>query len=292
MSRQPEKKPRADRFGMPPLANPYDLSTWQAERTGPRTGRPEPQDQDRRRSERHGQATARTERTGPATSGDGRGERTSFSRAVPGSGGPHAPMHSPDTGRLDDDEDHEPEAELFDPVDLPTPDDPFELARRTINRSRAAARDRGLFPISAKTQARDVRDRSRGAPGYSGARPDPRDPQGIGLILRRVLSDLGWNAGMNSGRVLAEWDEIVGERLATHCRPVSFEDGVLVVSASSSAWAAQLRLLTPQLVTTIEEHVGSHVVSELKVTGPAAAQRSWKKGPRTVTWRGPRDTYG
>src|SRR5699024_8888430 len=228
-SRQPEKKPRADRFGMPPLANPYDLSTWQAERTGPRTGRPEPQDQDRRRSERHGQATARTERPGPATSGDGRGEPTSFSPVDPG--------------------------------DLPTPDDPCELARRTISRSRAAARDRGLFPTSAKTQARDVRDRSRGAPGYSGARPDPRDPQGIGLILRRVLSDLGWNAGMNSGRVLAEWDEIVGERLATHCRPVSFEDGVLVVSASSSAWAAQLRLLTPQLVTTIEEHVGSHVVS-------------------------------
>src|SRR5690625_3700416 len=120
---------------------------------------------------------------------------TAFSGGVPGPRGPHAPIHSPDTGRLDDDKDHEPEAELFDPVDLPTPDDPFELARRTINRSRAAARDRGLFPISAKTQARDVRDRSRGAPGYSGARPDPRDPQGIGLILRRVLSDLGWNAG-------------------------------------------------------------------------------------------------
>src|SRR5690625_6754301 len=97
MSRQPEKKPRAERFGMPPLANLYDLSTWQAERTGPRAGRPEPQDQDRRRSERHVQASARTERTGPATSGDGRGEPTSFSRAVPGSGGPHAPMHSPDT---------------------------------------------------------------------------------------------------------------------------------------------------------------------------------------------------
>src|SRR5699024_266812 len=78
--------------------------------------------------------------------------------------------------------------------------------------------------------------------------PDPRDPQGIGLILRRVLSDLGWNAGMNSGRVLAEWDEIVGERLATHCRPVSFEDGVLVVSASSFAWAAQVGRLDPQPV--------------------------------------------
>ena len=174
----------------------------------------------------------------------------------------------------------------------PAPPDPFELARRTVNRSRAAARDRGLFPISAKTQARDVRDRSGRAPGYSGSRPDPRDPQGIQNVLRRVLDDLGWNAGMSAGRVLEEWDEIVGERIATHCRPVSFEDGVLVVSASSSAWASQLRMLTPQVITTIEEHVGSHVISELKVTGPAAAQRSWKKGRRTVTWRGPRDTYG
>src|SRR5690625_3272032 len=302
MSRQPEEKPGADRFGMPPLANPYDLSTWQAEQTGPRTGRAEPRDDDLRRPEPNGPATARPGRTGQdaarsggtgaAASADGPGDPSSFARAVHGSAGVRAPMRSPDTGPLVSDEHREPEDELFDPVDLPTPDDPFELARRTINRSRAAARDRGLFPISAKTQARDVGDRSRGAPGYSGARPDPRDPQGIGLILRRVLSDLGWNAGMNSGRVLAEWDEIVGERLATHCRPVSFEDGVLVVSASSSAWAAQLRLLTPQLVTTIEGHVGSHVVSELKVTGPAAAQRSWKKGPRTVTWRGPRDTYG
>src|SRR5699024_1037543 len=145
---------------------------------------------------------------------------------------------------------------------------------------------------SAKTQARDVRDRSRGAPGYSGARPDPRDPQGIGLILRRVLSDLGGNAGMNSGRVLAEWDEIVGERRATDCRPVSFQAGVLLLCAPSAAWARPPRLLARQPVTTIERPGGSHVVAELEVTGPAAAQRSWKKGPRTVTWRGPRDTYG
>lgn len=181
---------------------------------------------------------------------------------------------------------------LFDPPELPAAADPFELARRTVNRSRAAARDRGLFPISAKTQARDVRDRSGRAPGYSGSRPDPRDPQGIENVLKKVLGNLGWNAGMSAGRVLEEWDDIVGERLATHCRPVSFDEGVLVVSASSSAWAAQLRMLTPQLITAIEERVGSHVISKLTVTGPAAAQRSWKKGRRTVTWRGPRDTYG
>ena len=251
----------------PRLANPYDLSTWAGAGA---TGQPAP-----------AQEEPPAEREQPRQRGPA---RPRASQPVP-----RAPAAAPPAPPDD------PEGEvtvLFDPPELPAPPDPFELARRTVNRSRAAARDRGLFPISAKTQARDVRDRSGRAPGYSGSRPDPRDPQGIQNVLRRVLGDLGWNAGMSAGRVLEEWDEIVGERIATHCRPVSFEDGVLVVSASSSAWASQLRMLTPQVITTIEEHVGSHVISELKVAGPAAAQRSWKKGRRTVTWRGPRDTYG
>ena len=188
-------------------------------------------------------------------------------------------------------EDETDRIDPWDPPDLPRDlVDPFELARRTVNQSRAAARDRGLFPISAKTQARDLRDRSGNAPGYSGARPDPRDPQGIQNVLRRVLGSLGWEEGMSSGRVLEEWDQIVGEEIAAHCRPVSLDAGVLRVSASSSAWATQMRMLTPQIITRIHEHVGAAVISELTVTGPAA--QSWKKGRRTVTWRGPRDTYG
>lgn len=259
------------------LANPYDLSTWT--RGNPSSAQP---------------ASAR-----PASA-----EHT-WSEPASGGRAPADPRRGPtrrsleDAPRPDPEAAQEPgpdraaEAEIaYDPLELPATSDPFELARRTVNRSRAAARDRGLFPISAKTQARDVRDRSGRAPGYSGARPDPRDPQNIELVLRKVLGDLGWTAGISAGQVLEDWDEIVGERIAMHCRPVSFEDGVLIVSASSSAWAAQLRMLTPQLITTIEEHVGSHVVSELKVTGPAAAERTWKKGRRTVTWRGPRDTYG
>ena len=261
----------------PRLANPYDLSTWAT----PAAGGPQ-------RVEEHGEAQVGEGYEGSRRDA-GRAGAARSDAAYPGTGssGASAPVFRDDDGAGSATPDV-----FFDPPELPAASDPFELARRTVNRSRAAARDRGLFPISAKTQARDLRDRSGRAPGYSGSRPDPRDPQGIEMVLRRVLGNLGWNAGMNTGRVLEEWDEIVGERIATHCRPVSFEEGVLVVSASSSAWASQLRMLTPQLITTIEEHVGSHVVSELKVTGPAAAERTWKKGRRTVTWRGPRDTYG
>lgn len=246
------------------VANPYQLSTWS--RTDAEAQSAE-QDQcaDTAAASQTGPGHARTQ-MGPASHSTG------------------------DAVQADDDASQDPP----DPPELPRADDPFELARRTVNRSRAAARDRGLFPISAKTQQRahDLRDRSLSAPGFSGARPDPRDPQSIAGVMRRVLGDLGWTEGMNAGRVLEEWDEIVGPSVAEHCRPVSLDAGVLVVSASSSAWAAQLRMLTPQLISRIEEHVGAHVISELTVTGPAAAQRSWKKGRRTVTWRGVRDTYG
>ncbi len=277
----------------PRLANPYGLGTW----TGaePDAAETAPAD-DESRGARHvtsrhpmSQASGSQSpepRTPQPPPGSASTPRT-LARTAPRQPAGTSPVAA---GRGAGDV--EGEQVFYDPPELPSPPDPFELARRTVNRSRAAARDRGLFPISAKTQARDVRDRSGRAPGYSGSRPDPRDPQGIESVLRKVLGTLGWNAGMSAGRVLEEWDDIVGERIATHCRPVSFEEGVLVVSASSSAWASQLRMLTPQLITTIEERVGSHVISELKVTGPAAAERTWKKGRRTVTWRGPRDTYG
>ncbi|WP_227488266.1 DUF721 domain-containing protein [Brachybacterium subflavum] len=259
------------------VPNPYDLGTWreraaQEERRQALAG-----SGGRRAPARRDDATSPMKGVAERSAGqpaDQAAEEPAF-----GSAG-QTPV---DADRVDE--------EPVDPPELPRSDDSFELARRTVNRSRAAARDRGLFPISAKTQGLHER-RRRSTPGYSGSRPDARDPQGLEAVMRRVLGDLGWTEGMNSGRVLEEWDEIVGPSVAEHCTPVSLDEGVLVVSASSSAWATQMRMLTPRLISTIEEHVGAHVVSELRVTGPAAAERTWKRGRRTVTWRGPRDTYG
>jgi predicted nucleic acid-binding Zn ribbon protein len=253
------------------VPNPYDLGTWR-ERAAQEERRQALAGSGGRRSATSASGSLPTPR--PGAGGCARSRR----RAAERSGRARCE-------KLAVDEDP------VDPPELPRSDDSFELARRTVNRSRAAARDRGLFPISAKTQGVHER-RRRSTPGYSGSRPDARDPQGLEAVMRRVLGDLGWTEGMNSGRVLEEWDEIVGPSVAEHCTPVSLDEGVLVVSASSSAWATQMRMLTPRLISTIEEHVGAHVVSELRVTGPAAAERTWKRGRRTVTWRGPRDTYG
>ena len=59
--------------------------------------------------------------------------------------------------------------------------------------------------------------------------------------------------------------------------PTALRDGVLSVSAESTAWATQLRMVQAQLLAKIAAAVGDGVVSALKITGPAAP--SWRKGP-------------
>ena len=83
---------------------------------------------------------------------------------------------------------------------------------------------------------------------------------------------------------------VVGEQIAAHAAPTSLHDGVLTVSAESTAWATQLRMVQAQLLAKIAAAVGDGVVTSLRIIGPAAP--SWRKGPYHIAGRGPRDTYG
>ncbi len=95
---------------------------------------------------------------------------------------------------------------------------------------------------------------------------------------------------MAEGTVFAEWPAVVGEQIAEHATPTVLRDGVLSVTAESTAWATQLRMVQAQLLAKIAAAVGDGVVTSLKITGPTAP--SWRKGPRHISGRGPRDTYG
>jgi len=109
-------------------------------------------------------------------------------------------------------------------------------------------------------------------------------------MVRRLMVERGWEETTAAAGVLANWDSLVGPEVADHCRPQSLTDGELVLVAESSAWATQLRLLTRTLSARLAERVGTGVVTSIVVRGPV--QADWRKGPRRVRGRGPRDTYG
>jgi len=165
-----------------------------------------------------------------------------------------------------------------------------DLARRALEEARAAARASGKSVGQGRASpVRKLRARG-GRRGWSGARPDDRDPQLFAQLATRIAKSRGWDGKVAEGTVFGRWGGVVGEDIASHATPVSLQDGVLGITAESTAWATQLRMLQPQILAKIAAAVGPGVVRQLKITGPAAP--SWRKGDRHIKGRGPRDTYG
>lgn len=135
------------------------------------------------------------------------------------------------------------------------------------------------------------RTRRRVPPKASGSHPDARDPQLLDSSLGRLVSDRGWALDLRVHGVFGRWAELVGDEVAQHCHPVSFADGKLTVQTDSTAWATQMRLLTPQLVKRLNEELGHGSVTVIDVVGPNLP--NWRRGRLSVRdGRGPRDTYG
>jgi predicted nucleic acid-binding Zn ribbon protein len=164
-----------------------------------------------------------------------------------------------------------------------------DIAREALRAARDAAAEKAAeraakMPARKYTGARGRRRR------WSGPGPDDRDPQLFGRLIARVSLDRGWSPRLTDATVLGRWRHLVGAEIADHCTPVSLNDGELVLQAESTAWATQLRTLQRQLLTRLAAAVGKDVVKRIRVVGPSGP--SWRRGPRTVRGRGPRDTYG
>ena len=166
----------------------------------------------------------------------------------------------------------------------------IDLVRRTLEEARAAARaqgkDAGRGRAAAPAPRRVAGQRRR----WSGPGPDARDPQPLGRLTRDLAKRRGWSSQVAEGTVLGNWVTVVGHQIADHATPTALNEGVLSVAAESTAWATQLRMIQSQLLAKIAAAVGNGVVTSMKITGPAAP--SWRKGPRHIAGRGPRDTYG
>ncbi|HJQ02074.1 MAG TPA: DciA family protein [Jatrophihabitans sp.] len=113
----------------------------------------------------------------------------------------------------------------------------------------------------------------------------------IGAIVGQSITELGWVGPLAEARLLGHWSSVVGAEIASRCQPVSLVDGELRISAESTAWATQLRMMAPQLLARICHELPPGTVRKLVISGPSGP--SWKRGPWSMRGgRGVRDTYG
>lgn len=136
-----------------------------------------------------------------------------------------------------------------------------------------------------RTRRTELGDGSGAAPFEPG-----RDPGLLGSALAGLLRERGWEADLARSELFVGWADAVGPAVADHTSPTSLEEGVLVVRCDSTAWATQLGLMRPQLLTALANRFPDAGVIGLRILGPDVP--SFKRGFRSVPGRGPRDTYG
>jgi predicted nucleic acid-binding Zn ribbon protein len=158
------------------------------------------------------------------------------------------------------------------------------LAAEALARARADAWARGDRPGSTRSSRQGNQnhnqDVERTGVTLTGpqsvawsARPRRDDPQPLNAAVGGLLSARGWRQRVAVGAVFGNWPLIVGPQLASHTRADGFENGELTVTADSDAWAAQVRLMAPQLIKRLAEELGHGTVTRIRVRGPSAPKR-------------------
>jgi predicted nucleic acid-binding Zn ribbon protein len=144
--------------------------------------------------------------------------------------------------------------------------------------------------VRATSTPAPQRKRSSGPPTMSGSGADARDPKLANNVLASYIAARDWEVSVSIHTLLDRWADIVGEQVAAHSKPETYDSGIVVVRTDSTTWATQLRTIASQIVAKLNESVGDGAVTRVEVRGPDAP--TWKHGRLRVKGRGPRDTFG
>jgi len=102
--------------------------------------------------------------------------------------------------------------------------------------------------------------------GFKGREERSGEAVPLGNIVEGLFDRKEFRSGGALGRLASRWGLIVGDRLAAETSPLRLESGVLVVAASTAAWAAQVRFLAEEIRRRADLELGSDVVKRVRVT--------------------------
>lgn len=70
------------------------------------------------------------------------------------------------------------------------------------------------------------------------------------------------------------WPLVAGKPMARHSRPVGFQGGTLILECDCTAWSAELRRMSDDILAHVNRYLGVPAVRNLKVSyvpGPLIA---------------------
>jgi len=99
-------------------------------------------------------------------------------------------------------------------------------------------------------------------------------PLQVGRAIARVLSRIGASPSAQTMElVFTRWDEVAGEELAGHVRPMRLQNSTLVIGADHPIWATRARMASERILLRLHE-LGDTSIQRVEVV----VQRSSRPG--------------
>src|SRR5262245_7934546 len=97
---------------------------------------------------------------------------------------------------------------------------------------------------------------------------EPANPMPLSVALVRYGRQAGLTKRIGQAGVLEEWPELVGQQIARVTQPESVSaDGQLRVRVATAGWAAELQLMTPQIMTRLNTNRSGRITAIRWVVG-------------------------
>lgn len=93
-------------------------------------------------------------------------------------------------------------------------------------------------------------------PFRSGRPPRTREAQPAANAIARALAVHNLTDEIRAGRLLTEWSDLVGPKIAQRTRPDGIVARTLWIEVATAAWMHELNLLRAQLVSGLLERIG------------------------------------
>jgi predicted nucleic acid-binding Zn ribbon protein len=90
-------------------------------------------------------------------------------------------------------------------------------------------------------------------------------PVEVGTGLERVLRSLGAPSPAALGSLFEDWEQLVGEQIAAHVRPLRLSESTLVLGVDEPGWATQVRWMGADLLDRLAAGLGPGVVTAIEV---------------------------
>ncbi len=86
----------------------------------------------------------------------------------------------------------------------------------------------------------------------------------IGSIIGKVLKRCRLTDDLDAYRAFSAWEDVVGNKIATHARPARIRGRILYIEVDDPLWLAQMKYMKRDILGKLESHIKEGVFKDIK----------------------------